>query len=78
MATTAKDILYGQNYIDQMWVVVRAGLIRNEKNASSNLFNTFLWRLTRQGYRVWRERYFALDGDYRTLGYASRPNPMDE
>ena len=78
MTTTAKDILYGQNYIDQMWVVVRVGLIKNEKSPSDNLCDTFIWRMTRQGYNVWRERFFALGGTPQRLGYASRPNPMDD
>jgi len=48
------------------------------KSAAENLCRAFGWRYTPQRYRVWRERFFALGGTPQRLGYASRPNPMDD
>jgi len=78
MATTTKDILYGQNYVDQMMDRLTLHGIRYLESAAENLCTAFGWRTTPQGYRVWRERFFALGGTPQRLGYEGRPNHMDD
>ena len=76
--TTTKDILYGQNYVDQMIDRLMRHGISDSASAAENLCVAFGWRWTVQGYRVWRERFFNLGGTYQRLGYERRPNPMDD